>query len=63
MSGAKPVYLRRGDRLVRLAPVASARTKAKPAALRPFGYCKFVADDLTALANRAVPSFTLADEN
>ncbi len=52
-----PVYLRRGDRLVRLAPVAAARAKAKPTAPRPFGYFKFD-DDLTALANRAEPSFT-----
>jgi antitoxin (DNA-binding transcriptional repressor) of toxin-antitoxin stability system len=59
----KPVYLRRGDRLVRLAPVAAtARAKTKPAAPRPFGYFKFD-DDLTALANRAEPSFTPLDEN
>lgn len=57
-----PVYLRRGDRLVRLAPVAAARAKAKPATPRPFGYFKFD-DDLTALANRAEPSFTPLDEN
>ena len=58
----KPVYLRRGDRLVRLAPVAAARAKTKPAAPRPVGYFKFD-DDLTALANRAEPSFTPLDEN
>jgi hypothetical protein len=39
------------------------RTKAKPAAPRPFGYFKFVDDDLTALANRAEPSFTPLDEH
>ena len=57
----KPVYLRRGDRLVRLAPVA-ARPKPRNTSLRPFGYFTF-ADDLTALANRATPSFTPLDEN
>jgi len=56
----QPVYLRRGDRLVRLAPVARAQTKTP--ALRPFGYFKFD-DDLTALANRAEPSFAPLDEN
>jgi antitoxin (DNA-binding transcriptional repressor) of toxin-antitoxin stability system len=56
----KPVYLRRGDRLVRLAPVARAKTK--PASLRPFGFFKFD-DELTALANRAEPSFTPLNEN
>lgn len=56
----KPVYLRRGDRLMRLAPVA--RGKTKPAALRRFGYFKFD-DDLAALANRAEPSFTPLAEN
>ncbi len=56
-----PVYLRRGDRLVRLAPVA-ARVKTKTATPRPFGYFKFD-DELTALANRAEPSFTPLDEN
>lgn len=55
----KPVYLRRGDRLLRLAPVAA---KAKPAARRPFGYFTFD-DDLTALANRAACSFAPLDEN
>lgn len=55
----KPVYLRRGDRLLRLAPVTP---RAKATALRPFGY--FTSDDdLTALANRAACSFTPLDEN
>ena len=57
----KPVYLSRGGRLLRIAPVA-ARPKAKGAAARPFGYFTFD-DDLTALANRAAPSFTPVDEN
>jgi antitoxin (DNA-binding transcriptional repressor) of toxin-antitoxin stability system len=55
----KPVYLRRGNRLLRLAPVAA---RAKATALRPFGYFTFD-DDLTALANRATPSFSPVDEN
>ena len=55
----KPVYLRRGDRLVRLAPVAA---RAKATAPRPFGYFTFD-DDLTTLANRAACSFTPLDEN
>jgi|GEM_PF-3744076 len=53
----KPVYLRRGDRLVRLAPVAAARSKTKHTAPRPFGYFKFD-DDLTTLAYRTEPYFT-----
>lgn len=55
----KPVYLRRGDRLLRLSPVAARTKSATP---RPFGYFTFD-DDLTALANRAVPSFSPVDEN
>lgn len=55
----KPVYLRRGDRLLRLARVAA---KARPVARRPFGYFTFD-DDLTALANRAACSFAPLDEN
>lgn len=58
----KPVYLRRGNRLVRLAPVATTRAKPKSATPPPFGYFKVVDDDLTALANRAEPSFTPLDE-
>jgi hypothetical protein len=53
-----------------VATVSCASLLSRPRAPKPspppcalFGYCKFVADDLTALANRAVPSFTLADEN
>jgi hypothetical protein len=42
---------------------AAIKAQTKASALRPFGYFKFVDDDLTALAKRAVPSFTLADEN
>lgn len=57
----KPVYLRRGDKVLRLAPVSN-RTKAKTVAQRPLGYFTFD-DDLTALANRAAPSFTPLDEN
>ena len=56
----KPVYLRRGDGRVRLAPVARAQTKTP--GLRPFGYFKFD-NDLTVLANRVEPSFTPLDEN
>ena len=56
----KPVYLRRGSRLLRLAPVAARASKA--ATPRPFGYFTFD-DDLTALANRAACSFAPADEN
>jgi hypothetical protein len=55
----KPVYLRRGDRLLRLAPVAP---RAKAVARRPFGYFTFD-DDLTVLANRAACSFAPLDEN
>ena len=55
----KPVYLRRGDRLLRLAPVAS---RGKAVAPRPFGYFTFY-DDLTALANRAACSFAPLDQN
>ncbi len=55
----KHAFLRRGNRLVRLAPVTTdattASAKTKHAALRPFGYFKFD-DALTALANRAEPS-------
>jgi antitoxin (DNA-binding transcriptional repressor) of toxin-antitoxin stability system len=62
-ANGKPVCLRRGDRLVRLSPDATlARGKAKQSALRPFGYFKFD-DALTALGNRAEPSFTPLDEN
>ncbi len=57
----KPVYLRLGDRLVRLTPVAT-RAKTRAPAPRPFGYFTFD-DDLTALANRAEPAFTPLDEN
>ena len=54
----KPVYLRRGKNLLRLARIKEpARIP-----LRPFGYFSFN-DDLTALANRAEPSFTPIDEN
>ena len=42
---------------------AAIKAQTKASALRPFGYCKFVDDDLTALANRAEPSFTPLDEN
>ncbi len=59
----KPVYLRRGNRLVRLAPVTTTRSKPKSATPRPFGYFKFVDDDLTTLANRTEQSFTPLDEN
>ena len=55
----KPVYLKRGDRLLRLAPVA---TRSKANSRRPFGYFTFD-DDLTALANRAACSFAPLDEN
>ena len=52
------VYLKRGAHLLRLERVS--RQGAIPA--RPFGYFKFD-DELTALANRAEPSFTPLDEN
>ncbi len=54
----KPVYLRRGNNLLRLARV-TARAKIP---LRPVGYFKFD-DALSELANRAEPSFTPVDEN
>ncbi len=55
--------LRRGNRLVRLALVATTRAKSKRATPRPFGCFKLAADDLTTLANCAVASFTPFDEN
>ena len=54
----KPVYLRRGKDLLRLARV-TARVQIP---LRPIGYFKFD-DALSELANRAEPSFTPVDEN
>lgn len=54
----KPVYLRRGKDLLRLARV---KEKAKTP-LRPIGYFNFN-DALSELANRAEPSFTPVDEN
>ena len=42
---------------------AAIKAQTKASALRPFGYFKFVDDDLTALTKRAVPSFTPLDEN
>ena len=54
----KSVYLKRGTHLLRLERVT--RKGAIPS--RPVGYFKFD-DELTALANRAEPSFTPPDEN
>lgn len=54
----KSVYLKRGEHLLRLERVTGGRTV--PA--RPFGFFKFD-DELTALADRAAPSFTPVDEN
>ena len=50
----KSVYLKRGDRLLRIARVTGRN--AIPS--RPFGYFKFD-DELTTLANRAEPSFSI----
>jgi hypothetical protein len=55
----KTVYLRRKNRLFRIEPV----TEVEPLPLRPTGYFEFAEDELTALANRAEPSFTPLDEN
>jgi hypothetical protein len=55
----KSVYLRRGKRLLRIEPI---RAKIQPIPRRPVGYFKFD-DDLTALADRADPSFTPLDES
>ncbi len=52
------IYLRRRKRLLRLALVKKA---AQPIPLRPFGYFKFD-DELTALANRSMPSTLLSPE-
>ena len=54
----KPVYLRRGKHLLRLARIK------EPSSIphRPFGFFSF-SDDLTALANRAEPSFTPINKN
>ncbi len=62
-AAGKPVLLRRGDRVVRLAALSAAGSaKTKRAQARPFGYFKFD-DDLTSLADRAAPAFTPLDEN
>jgi hypothetical protein len=55
----KSVYLRRGKRLLRIEPV---KPKLQPIPRRPVGFFKFN-DDLTALADRAEPSFTPLDES
>ena len=55
----KSVYLRRGKQLLRIEPVEA---KIQPIPQRPVGYFKFD-DDLTALADRADPSFTPLDES
>jgi hypothetical protein len=54
----KSVYLKRGDHLLRLEKV----TNKGAIPFRPVGYFTFD-DELTALANRAEPSFTPPDEN
>ena len=50
----KSVYVRRGEHLLRIDRV----TGWEPVPVRPFGYFKFD-DELTALADRAEPSFDL----
>ena len=54
----KPVYLKRGEHLLRLERVTGQREIPS----RPVGYFKFD-DELTALADRVAPSFTPLDEN
>lgn len=51
------VYLKRGTHLLRLERVTRKGAKTS----RPFGYFKFD-DELTALADRAEPSFTLVND-